>query len=156
MITFIDQLSAAWDKNLGFVPMTEKEFNYLAKDLKMILDKDFCLVAEHKGEMIGFALAVPDVNQIQKKIKRGRLLPFGLFQLLLGLKKIDYVRIITLGVTVPYRKLGIEACFYAEIIENAAKKKITGGEASWILESNEMMNKAMENINGKIYKTYRL
>ena len=33
----------AWDKNLGFVPMTELEFNYLAKDLKMILDKDFCL-----------------------------------------------------------------------------------------------------------------
>ena len=148
--------NSAWDKNLGFVPMTEKEFNYLAKDLKMILDKDFCLVAEHEGKMIGFALAIPDVNQIQKKIKKGRLLPFGIFKLLLGLKKIDYVRIITLGVIEGYRKMGIEACFYAEIIQNAAKKKIQGGEASWILENNELMNKAMENINGKIYKTYRL
>ncbi len=148
--------NSAWDKNLGFVPMTEKEFNYLAKDLKMILDADFCLVAEHKGKMVGFALAIPDVNQIQKKIKKGRLLPFGIFKLLFGLKKIDYVRIITLGVIEPYRKMGIEACFYAEIIQNAAKKKIKGGEASWILEKNELMNKAMENINGKIYKTYRI
>lgn len=148
--------NSAWDKNLGFVPMTEKEFNYLAKDLKMILDADFCLVAEHEGKMIGFALAIPDVNQIQKKIKKGRLLPFGIFKLLFGLKKIDYVRIITLGVVEPYRKMGIEACFYAEIILNAARKKIKGGEASWILEKNELMNKAMENINGKIYKTYRI
>ena len=148
--------NSAWDKNLGFVPMTENEFNYLAKDLKMILDADFCLVAEHNGKMIGFALAIPDVNQIQKNIKKGRLLPFGLFKLLLGLKKINYVRIITLGVIEDYRKMGIEACFYAEIIQNAARKKIKGGEASWILENNEMMNKAMENINGKIYKTYRL
>ncbi len=148
--------NSAWDKNLGFVPMTESEFAYLAKDLKMILDKDFCLLAEHEGITVGFALAIPDVNQIQKKINRGRLFPTGIFKLLLGLKKINYVRIITLGVIEDYRKMGIEACFYAEIIKNAAKKNITGGEASWILENNEMMNKAMENINGKIYKTYRL
>ena len=74
----------AWDKNLGFVPMTTKEFDYLAKDLKMILDPDFCLVAEQDGKFVGFALAVPDVNQIQRKIKKGRLLPTGLFKLLFG------------------------------------------------------------------------
>ena len=69
--------------------MTEAEFRYLAKDLKMILDKDFCLVAEHNGKMIGFALAIPDINQILIKIKKGRLLPTGIFKLLLGKKKIQ-------------------------------------------------------------------
>ena len=64
----------------------------------MILDPDFCLVAEHEGKMVGFALAVPDVNQVQIKVKKGRLFPTGIFKLLLGLKKVDYVRIITLGV----------------------------------------------------------
>ncbi|MEJ7685352.1 MAG: hypothetical protein WKG06_47415 [Segetibacter sp.] len=79
--------NSAWDKNLGFVPMTESEFNYLAKDLKNILNPDFCLVAEHEGKMVGFALALPDINQILIKIKRGRLLPTGIFKLLFGLKK---------------------------------------------------------------------
>ena len=148
--------NSAWDKNLGFVPMTEKEFNYLAKDLKMILDPDFCLVAEHEGKMIGFALAIPDINQVQKSVKKGRLFPTGILKLLFGRKKINYVRIITLGVVEGYRKMGIEACFYATIIQKAGEKKIKGGEASWILENNEMMNKAMENINGKVYKTYRI
>lgn len=151
-----DIYNSAWDRNLGFVPATEKEFNYLAKDMKMILDPDFCLVAEHEGKMVGFALAIPDVNQIQRKIKRGRLFPTGIFKLLLGLKKVDYVRIITLGVIEDYRKMGIEACFYAQIIKKAGEKKIKGGEGSWILETNEMMNKALQSINGKIYKTYRI
>lgn len=148
--------NSAWDQNLGFVPMTESEFNYLAKDLKNILNTDFCLVAEHQGKMVGFALAVPDINQILIKIKRGRLLPTGIFKLLLGLKKINYYRVITLGVIEEYRKMGIEACFYAKIIQMGVKYKLKGAEGSWILETNDMMNKALQNINGKVYKTYRI
>ena len=148
--------NAAWDKNLGFVPMTTSEFNYLAKDLKMVLDPDYCLVAEHNGKVVGFALAIPDINQVLIKIKRGRLFPTGIFKLLFGAKKVKYLRVIALGVIDGYRKMGIEACFYAAIIKKGFEKKVTGGEASWILEGNEMMNKAMQDINGKVYKTYRL
>lgn len=148
--------NSAWDKNMGFVPMTENEFNYLAKDLKMILNPDYCLIAEHNDKIVGFALAIPDINQVLIKIKRGRLLPTGIFKLLFGAKKVKFLRVIALGVIEDYRKMGIEACFYAGIIKKGLEKKITGGEASWILEGNEMMNKAMQNINGKVYKTYRL
>jgi GNAT superfamily N-acetyltransferase len=136
--------------------MTEDEFRYLAKDLKMILDKDFCLIAEKEGKIIGFALAIPDINQVLIKIKRGRLFPTGIFRLLLGLKKINYVRVLALGVNEEYRKAGVEAYFYAEIIQKAIDKKITGGEASWILENNEMMNKGLKNLNATIYKRYRI
>ena len=146
----------AWIENTGFVPMTDEEFNYLAKDLKMVLDKDFALVAEHEGKTIGFALAIPDINQTLIKIKRGRLLPTGIFKLLLGKKKINYVRVIALGVNQEYRKSGIEAFFYAEIIQKAIDKKIKGGEASWILENNEMMNNGLIKMNAKVYKRYRI
>lgn len=146
----------AWIENTGFVPMTDEEFKYLAKDLKMVLDKDFALVAEHNGDVIGFALAIPDINQTLIKIKRGRLLPTGIFKLLLGKKKINYVRIIALGVNQEYRKAGIEAFFYAEIIQKAIDKKIKGGEASWILENNAMMNNGLLKMNAKVYKRYRI
>ncbi len=146
----------AWDKNLGFVPMTKNEFDYLAKDLKMVLNPDYCLVAEHEGKFVGFALAIPDINRILIKIKRGRLFPTGIFKLLFGAKKVKYLRVIALGVIDDYRKLGIEACFYAQIIKKGFENKVTGGEASWILEGNELMNKAMLDINGKVYKKYRI
>ncbi|KAA5537139.1 hypothetical protein F0919_05560 [Taibaiella lutea] len=148
--------NAAWDKNMGFVPMTAEEFNFMGKDLKMIADTDFCLAAEHNGEVVGIALCLPDINQVLKKIKRGRLFPTGIFKLLFGRKKINALRIIALGVMEPYRKMGIEACFYATIMKNGLGKGIKFGEASWMLEHNDMMNKAIEHMNGKRYKTYRL
>lgn len=148
--------NAAWDKNLGFVPMTASEFNYLAKDLKMVLDEQLCLIAEHNGRQVGFALAIPDINQILIKVRRGRLLPTGIFKLLLGMKKVNRIRVLALGVMKEYRKLGIEACFYAALIRRANERKMRGGEASWILEHNELMNKGIERINGKVYKRYRI
>lgn len=152
----LEVYNAAWDKNLGFVPMTTNEFNYLAKDLKMVLDEQLCLIAEHNGKQIGFALAIPDINQVLIKVKRGRLFPTGIFKLLFGLKKVNRIRVLALGVTKEYRKMGIEACFYAAIIRRAAARGMQGGEASWILEHNELMNKGIESMNGKVYKRYRI
>ena len=148
--------NAAWDKNLGFVPMTDNEFNYLAKDLKMVLDEQLCLIAEHNGEQIGFALAIPDINEVLIKVRRGRLLPTGIFKLLFGMKRISRVRVLALGVKEEYRKLGIEACFYAGLIRRTTERGMKGGECSWILEHNELMNKGIQNMNGKVYKRYRI
>lgn len=148
--------NSAWDKNLGFVPMTEKEFAYMAKDLKMILDKDFCMIAEHEGKIVGFSLAVPDVNQILITIKKGRLLPTGIFKLLTRKKKINNLRILALGIVEGYRKTGIDMYFYRSIIENGLRKGYRSAEASWVLEHNVPMNKAILSINGKPYKKYRI
>ena len=146
----------AWDKNLGFVPTTESEFDYLAKDLKMILDPKYCLVAEKGDEFVGFILGIPDINQILIKIKKGRLLPTGIFKLLFQKKDITCLRVITLGVLEDYRKLGIEACLYGSVIRNAEGSKIKTSECSWMLEHNYLMNRAIEQINGKLYKRYRI
>ncbi|WP_187263568.1 GNAT family N-acetyltransferase [Pontibacter beigongshangensis] len=148
--------NSAWDKNLGFVPMTPKEFDYLAKDLKLIVDPDFCLVAEHNGKMIGFSLAIPDINQIQKKISKGRLFPTGIFKLLLLRKKINAVRILALGVVEGYRKLGIEAVFYGAAMQKYREKNMKMAEASWILEDNVLMNQGLLNMAAKPYKRYRI
>lgn len=152
----IQVYNSAWEKNWGFVPMTDEEFKHAAKDMKQIVDPDFVLIAEHEGKPIGFSLSIPDMNVPFKKLKKGRLLPFGLFKLLYYKRKIDRVRVVTLGLVEGYRKLGIDAYFYMKAFEEAKRKGMLYGEASWILENNEMMNKALENINGEVYKKHRL
>ncbi len=146
----------AWDKNTGFVPLTDEEFDYLAKDLKLILDPDFCLIAEQEGKIVGFGIALPNYNEIFKTIKRGRLLPTGIFKLLFNRKKIKSIRIYALGVVEGYRKMGIEACLYGTIIKEYKRKGYAHAEAGWTLENNDMINKAIEAIKGDPYKTYRL
>ena len=146
----------AWDKNWGFVPPTDAEFDRMAAEMKMIIDSDFALLAEHDGKLVAFALAVPDANVIIRTIKKGRLFPTGIFKLLFQKKKIKRLRIILLGVLEDYRKMGIEGVFYARIISKGLGKGYNEAEASWILDSNEMMKKGVEGVNMTPYKRYRI
>lgn len=148
--------NSAWDQNSGFVPFTNEEFDWLAKDLKLILDEDFVYVAEQDNKIVGFGLALPNYNEIFKKIKRGRLLPTGIFKLLFGKKNIQSIRIYALGVVDGYRKMGIEACLYGSIIKQYRERGLKHAEAGWTLENNVMINEAIKAIKGDPYKTYRL
>ena len=148
--------NSAWAKNSAFVPMTYNEFMHLCKEMKTIMDPELCFLAEHEGKIIGFSFSFPDINQVLKDVKRGRLLPFGIFKLLFNRGKINKFRIVVLGVIEGYRKMGIEAIFYAKTLQYAKKHNMIGAEASLILENNEMMNQGLVNLNASIYKTYRL
>lgn len=148
--------NGAWSNNLGFAPFTEKEFLHVAADMKLIMDPNLVFIAEKEGKAVGFSLAVPDVNEIQKNIRRGRLFPLGIFKLLFGKHKIKKVRIIALGVLEEYRRLGIDACFYAKAFLYVKNHKtLEAGEASWILEDNVEMNQALVKMGGIVQKKYR-
>lgn len=153
---FLPVYNESWAENTGFVPMTDDEINQIAKDMRPVIDPDFVYFAEKDGKTIGVSLTVPNVNEAQIKLKRGRLFPFGIFKLLLGLRKIKTVRIIALGTLKEYRRLGIDVCFYVRNMKTAKRKGIIHGEASWILENNDAMNRALEHINGRVYRKYRL
>jgi hypothetical protein len=150
--------NAAWERNWGFVPMTDKEFDHLGVQMKQILDPNFLFIAEHKGEPIGFSLTIPNINEALIKIRDGRLLPFGLPKLLWHTRKgqIKSVRVITLGVTKEHRNSGIDIVFYYKSFEEAIRQKIKWAEMSWILEDNIPMNRALERMGATVYKTYRL
>jgi GNAT superfamily N-acetyltransferase len=153
---FREVYNSAWDANSGFVPFTDEEFDYLAKDLKLILDQDFVWVAEQNNKLVGFGLALPNFNEIFKTIKRGRLFPTGIFKLLLNKKKIKSIRIYALGVLDGYRKMGIEACLYGSIISEYRRKGLEHAEAGWTLEDNTLINEAIIAIKGDPYKKYRI
>ena len=146
----------AWSENWGFVPFTDDEINHVAANLKLIADEELLLLAERNGKPIGFSVSLPNVNEILAKITNGRLLPGGIFKLLLGKKKIKDVRVIILGVNKEYQFLGLGSIFYIETIKRAYEKGYRAGEMSWILEDNSTMNKAIEAIGSNLYKKYRI
>ena len=153
---FLPVYNESWTENTGFVPMTDAEIRQIAKDLKPVIDPDYIYFAEKDGKVIGVSLTIPNVNEVQIKLRRGRLFPFGFIKLLLGLKKIKSIRILALGTLKEYRRLGIDVCFYVRNMKTSLDKGIKRGEASWILEHNEMMNRALEHIGGRVYRKYRL
>jgi GNAT superfamily N-acetyltransferase len=146
----------AWQDNWGFVPWTDGELKHLADDLKMLVNENWCYMAEHDGKPIGFGVTLNDVNEITKGFKKGRLLPFNIIKLLLNRHKTKFVRILALGVKSDYRKKGIEAIFFAKNILAARKFNVTAGEVSWVLEDNEEMNASAIKLNSELYKKYRI
>lgn len=150
-----DIYNSAWEDNWGFVPLTSSEFDYLAEDLKHIVDEDLVFIVEKGKETVGFSLALPDINQILINM-RGRLLPFGFLKVLFNKRKVNTIRVITMGVKKEHRKTGIAPKFYLKTIENALRKGYTRAECSWVLENNRAMNRDLRVLGANKYKTYRI
>lgn len=155
LVKFKYVYNKAWAPNWGFVPMTDAEIDHMAADLKPLVDTNLVLFVEKEGETVGAALVMPDYNFIIKNLN-GKLFPFGIVKLLTQNKKISWARVITLGLIPEYQKKGLDAVLYYEIVTRAAQRGIYFGEASWVLEDNEMMNRGAQVMNGELYKKYRV
>ncbi len=150
----------AWEKNWGFVPMTPEEMDFMAKRMKPLLVEELLWLAEVKKpdgslEPVAFMLMLPDYNAAMKPLK-GRLLPFGWLKFLLGVRKIKTVRVLTLGIKIPYRLRGIQSIMMADSLRFLLGKGYTGAEVSWLLEDNELVIGAVRLWGGQLYKTYRI
>jgi len=149
----------AWEKNWGFVPFTEAEFEFMTHELKQLVIPDFTLIAEVGGEPAGFILCVPDINIALRHIN-GRLttfgLPIGLIKLLYYKSRTRTARLIALGVIEKYRRTGIAEMLVLRIVEDAMIKRGFTGELGLTLEDNFMINRFLEAIGAERYKTYRI
>jgi len=142
--------------NWGFLPLDEKSFFHMANDLKQLVKAEHILIVEKDGAMIGYAVSVPDYNQVFRNIPGGRLFPFGWLTFLRERKKINGLRIMILGILPAYRKLGIDWCLYARIAETAFNAGINWGEACYVMEQNTAMNRMMKTLEAEKVNEYRL
>ena len=151
--------NSAWEKNWGFIPMTEREFDHMAKEMKAIVRPELVLIAEVKGEPVAFSMTLPDANEAFKAAN-GRLttfgLPIGLVKLVLASRRIKRLRLLTLGIKEGFRRRGLDAILYLDTLRTAKALGYTGGEISWTLEDNHLVNRAIESMGGKHSKTYRV
>ncbi len=150
----------AWEQNWGFVPMTSHEIEHLGQELKMIIDPGLVYLAEVDGQPAGIILGVPDVNQALIRARpqpnKWSLYPLTVPKLLWYQRQVDTYRVLIMGVVPEYRMLGLEAAMIVEVARASFREGYDHCEMSWILESNDMMNRIIERLGGEIYKTYRV
>ena len=113
MSVFKTIYNSAWEKNWGFVPMTDEEIDYMAKKLKPIIIPELTLIAECNGKAVGFMMMLPDFNYVLKRLN-GRLFPTGLLKALWYSRKIKNLRLLLLGIKEGYRKRGVDAFLVIE------------------------------------------
>lgn len=150
-----DVYNDAWSANWGFVPISEAEAEHMAKALKMAIVPELALIAEVDEEPVGCFVAIPDLNPALKRMG-GRLTPWGLASFLYHRHRTDTIRVAMMGVKKRQRRLGIDLLLFDRVWELAPPKGFRQAELAWVLEDNELMARAIEEIGGVAYKRYRL
>jgi hypothetical protein len=155
MDRFAEIYNAAWAQNWGFVPYSKEDLDTYAIDLQLVFSREWFMVAEKDGETIAVAITLIDLNQVLKKM-RGRVLPFGWWHFLNRNRICDQVRVGFLGVKPEHQHTGVAASLYVEHFNTAERSRQKSGEAGWILETNEAMNRGLEAMSAEIVKRYRV
>lgn len=153
-----DIYNRAWEKNWGFVPMTDAEIDHMARQLKPLvarLPEQVIFAENENGDAVGFTLWLRDYNRALRHAK-GRLFPFGIVKVLRHMRDIDSCRVVTLGLVPEVRGQGIDSLLIMALFRFGSAAGIEVGEFSWILEDNVPMRKPLERIGSEVYKRYRI
>ena len=149
----------AWRENWGHVPMTDHEIDHLVSNLKQFADPEFIFIAEHDGVPVAISLTLPNVNRPLHKAypnpKTPELWTLAKF-VWYRRSMVNAVRFVLLGVMPEHRMSGIDAVLILKSLETSDRKGYIGAELSWILETNEAMNRINALSGGTVYRTYRL
>ena len=156
IIPFCEVYNRSNINNWGFIPLNEKEFRHTAYQFRQFVPEKLILIAEKEGKQVGFIVALPDLNQVFRHMKSGKLYPFGFLKFLWYKRKITNSRILILGILEEYRNMGIDIMLYIKIRENLAEAGIHQAEACYVMESNARMNSILSKIGGKSVKNYRI
>jgi ribosomal protein S18 acetylase RimI-like enzyme len=155
VLTIVRLANLTISDNWGFYPVTEEEGRAMARDLKQIVNPAALVIAEGpKGEPVGFAMSLPDINVILRGLG-GSLLPLGWLKLLWGLPRLRQYRMWALGVIPEYQGKAIDTLLYRATYEALFKGKIRL-EINYVLEDNDRMNNALVRLGVKPLRRYRV
>jgi len=153
--TFLEIYNRALDGTWGFTPLQEGEVTHIAKEMGQIIAPEFAAFAMVDGVAVGAVLALLDYNQIIRKLN-GRLLPFGVFRILWGRKRINVARAMAVIMLPEYQQSGLGIVLLDRLVESAKPWGLEGWEFSWVLESNEASRGSLRRAGTKLTKTYRI
>jgi GNAT superfamily N-acetyltransferase len=163
MAAMFNIFRTGWVENWGSIPWTEAEAKYAADEMKLIVVPELVSIATVDGVPAAFCLALPDFNEMIRDFK-GRLFPFNIFKLLWRLLRrksfVSGTRVLLMGVMPEYKNkpLGsmLALATVGAVRDASLRLRMPVCEMSWVLETNTQTCHSIEDIGGRVYKTYRM
>ncbi len=152
---YLDVYNRSLEGTWGFTPLAPAEARQIGRELRHVLDPHFAAFAQLDGQVVGAVLALPDYNQIIRKLN-GRLFPFGFLRLLTGRRHITAARVMAVTMVPGFQHAGLALVLLDYVAHATIKRGITRYEFSWVLESNKRSRGTLERAGMKIVSTYRL
>ena len=138
-----------------YLPISAAEFGRLAGQMRPFLEPDLTLIAEVEGRPIGFCIAIPDINRVLIRLN-GRLFPLNWLKVGRYIREIDVVSFKLMGIQEQYRRRGIDALLYMEVLKAVYAKGYRWLDGSLSSEYNLAVNLIAQRLGAERYKHYRL
>jgi GNAT superfamily N-acetyltransferase len=128
-------INAAFLGNWCFVPITRAEWEFQVGPLLPLLDGELVLLAEAHGVPVGTCFAVPDFNQLLRRLNGSLLAPAALFTLLRR-RPADDALIVLIAVRKQYQGLGVIRLLNAELVRALQRRGYRGLGCTWVAADN--------------------
>ncbi len=151
-------ISSGNEADNGFEYANPPTYDSLSLEIKKylpFLDRDLFYIARSGDDPIGFVFAIPDYNEVLKKIN-GQLYPFGIFKYLWYKRKIRGIRGFAQFVVPKFQNKAVNAAIFKHILDVAKRKQYDYIEGSSIYENNISSRRIFENAGLFPYKIYRV
>ena len=156
----VEMYNKVWSDFLeNYTPMKYEDFYGIFKDAKALLNEKTIWFAYHNDMPIGFLIAFPDINQVLKKLKNGKLHLINILKLIYYRKRaVTRARLLLSGVIPEYQRTGVVGALYLKLTESMKSLEMTELELSWVGEYNLTVNRMYSQFGAtkeKTHVTYR-
>ncbi len=150
-----DAYNKTFIHNWEYYPLTDHEISFILDGLLMVADPKLQKIITHKGEVVGFLLAFPDISAALQRAK-GKINPISMIDMLLEFKKAKMVSINGAGILPEYQGLGGNALMYSEMEKTVNSYQFEDAEFTQVAETAVQMRKDLINLGGRPYKNHRV
>ena len=151
-----DAYNKAFIHNWEYFPFSSREIQFVVDNIMAVADHRLIKIILHGEEVVGFLFAFHDVSAALQRA-HGKLLPFGLPDLLLEMRRTDTVSVNGIGILPEFQGHGGNAILYAEMGQTLFDfKQFTHVEMTQVAETTEQMRADLKNLNGIEYKNNRV
>jgi hypothetical protein len=159
LIDWAPRIGAAYNQafvnNWEYVPLTEREIKLLTDNITLVADPRLVKIITHGDDVVGFLFAFPDVSAALQRA-RGHLLPLGLPDLLLEMRRTRWLALNGAGILPEFHGHGGNALLYAEMEHTVRGGRFEHADLTQVAESAVQMRRDLENVGGRAYKNHRV
>lgn len=141
--------------NWEYYPLSDREIKFLTDNILGFADPKLIKIIVHGEDAVGFLFGFPDVSAAIQRSK-GRIIPFGLFDLLLESRRTRWIALNGAGVLPEFHGRGGNALLYSEMEKTMREFDYLHADLTQVAETAVQMRKDLENVGGVPYKNHRV
>jgi len=145
----------AFIRNWEYVPLTQAEIDFVVDNIMTVADPRLIKIITHGEDVVGFLFAFPDVSAALQRNK-GRLFPFGIFDLMLEMRRTKWIALNGEGILEEFQGRGGNALLYSEIEKTQKEYSFEHADLTQVAETAVQMRSDLINLGGKPYKNHRV